>query len=140
MLRNGISQSEIARRLGISRQAVSKLAQPIPEKVTAALKDAAVLNRVEPRFIDTSNGVLVGWSNELRTETIITLNPQIGLRVWYKHNLGRCRICPDQKQCKAVLLDNAREFRVYLSKREKALEPSKLATIVFSRLLGTTRQ
>ena len=140
MLRNGFSQSEIARRLGISRQAVSQLAQPIPDKVTAALTDGARLSRVEPRLIDSNRGVLVGWSNEFRTETIITLNPQVGLRVWYKHNLGRCKICPDQQHCKGLLLENARQFGVPLTRQERQLEPSKLSSLIFSRLLGVSKQ
>jgi DNA-binding XRE family transcriptional regulator len=139
MLRDGISQSEIARRLGISRQAVGQLAHSIPAKVTTALTDAAMLNRVKPTLIDSNRGVLVGWSNEFRTETVITLNPKVGLRTWYKHNLGQCKICPDAKRCKSLLLENAREFGVPLARQEKDLEPSKLSGIIFSRLLGTTR-
>jgi transcriptional regulator with XRE-family HTH domain len=137
MLRTGVSQSEIARKLGISRQAVNQLAQTIPPKVTAALTDAATLNRVLPRYVDSSRGVLIGWSNEFRTETVITLTPKVGLRVWYKHNLGQCKICPDQKHCRGLLLDNAREFGVSLSRQEKELEPSKLSSLIFSRMLGT---
>ena len=140
MLRNGFSQSEIARKLGISRQAVSQLAQSIPSKVTTALNDAARLNHVEPRLVDSNKGVLIGWSNELRTETVIILNPKVGLRVWYKHNLGRCNICPDQKQCKSLLLQNAREFGVTLARKEKNLDPSKLSNLIFSRLLDTPRE
>lgn len=140
MLRDGISQSEIARRLGITRQAVGQLAHSIPVKVTTALTDAAALNRVEPRLIDSNRGVLVGWSNEFRTETVITLNPKVGLRMWYKHDLGHCRICPDSKKCRSLLLEHAREFGVSLARYEKDLEPSELSGIVFSRLLGRSKK
>ena len=139
MLHEGISQSEIARRLGISRQAVGQLAHSIPIRVTAALTDAAALNRVRPTLIDSNKGVLVGWSNEFRTETVITLNPKVGLRMWYKHDLGHCKICPDSKKCTALLLENAREFGVHLAKHEKTLEPSELSGLVFSRILGTSK-
>lgn len=136
MMRGGLSQSEIARRLKISRQAVNQLVQPIPDKVTAALYDASKLNRVEPRLVDSARGVLAGWSNEFQTETVITLNPRAGLRVWYQHNLGRCRICPDKKHCRSLLLENVNEYGLALTQQEKSLDPSKLSSVIFSRLLG----
>jgi len=134
--RNGLSQSEIARKLNITRQAVNQLAQTIPDKVAAALSDASRLNRVEPRLIDSNRGVLVGWSKEFRTEAVITLHPRIGLRVWYQHNLGRCKICPDKTQCKSMLLENAEQLGVTVSRHERDLDPSRLSSLVFSRMLG----
>jgi transcriptional regulator with XRE-family HTH domain len=137
MLRKGLSQSEIARRLNISRQAVNQLAQSIPDKVTAALYDASSLNRIEPRSVDSVKGVLLGWSNEFQTEAIITANPKVGLRVWYQHNLGRCKICPDKKTCRSLLLENAAEYGISLTKKERDLEPSKLSNLIFSRVIGS---
>jgi len=136
MFRKGLSQSEIARKLNITRQAVNQAAQSIPDKVTAALYDASKLNRVEPRLVDSARGVLLGWSNEFQTETIITVNPKIGLRIWYRHNLGRCRVCPVKKECRSTLLENADEYGISLSKLERDLEPAKLSGVIFSRLIG----
>jgi len=135
MQRKGISQSEIARRLGISRQAVNQLAQSIPDRVVAALNDAARLNGIDPRFIDSTNGILQGWSEELKMHSVITVNPKFGLRVWYQHNLGRCKICPDQKECRRSLLENATQFGILLTRTERSLEPSKLSSLIFSRLM-----
>lgn len=135
MIRGGLSQSEIARRLGISRQAVNQLTQVIPDKVTAALNDAARLNRVEPRIVDSARGVLVGWSREFQIEAMVTLSKKAGLRVWYQHELGRCRICPDRKQCRSLLLESASEYGVSLTSREKDLDPSRLSGVIFSKLL-----
>jgi transcriptional regulator with XRE-family HTH domain len=137
MLRGGLSQSDIARRLNISRQAVSQLSQSISDKVTAALYDAAGLNRIDPRIVDSTKGVLLGWSREFQTETVITLNPKVGLRVWYQHNLGRCKICPEKAQCRLSLLENADQYGVSLTRIERQHEPSKLSAIIFSRLLGS---
>jgi len=136
MMRSGLSQSDIARRLNVSRQAINQLAQKIPERVTAALQDAAKLEGVEARHLDTSRGILLGWSRDSQTEAVITLNREAGLRVWYKHNLGQCKICPDRRQCKSSLLRSVEDLGVSLTRQEKALEPSKLSSLVFSRALG----
>jgi transcriptional regulator with XRE-family HTH domain len=136
LMRKGFTQSDIARKLNISRQAVNQLAQSIPEKVEAALYDASRLNGVDPRIIDSTRGILLGWSKEFETETIITVNRRIGLRVWYHHHLGRCKICPDKKQCQSLLLEHASEYGISLTKAERTLDPSKLAGIIFSKVLG----
>jgi len=136
LMRNGLSQSEIARQLNITRQAVNQMVQMIPDRVTAALSDASRLNRLEPRLIDSNRGILVGWSRDFQTEAVVVLNPKAGLRVWYQHNLGRCGICPDKKQCKSMLLESAEELGIPLTRQERDLHPSKLSSVVFSRALG----
>jgi transcriptional regulator len=136
MIRDGLTQSEIARRLGITRQAVNQVTQMIPEKVTSALQDAAKLNRVEPRLVDSARGLLIGWNMEFQVEAVITLNKKAGLRVWYQHELGRCRICPDRNQCRSLLVENARDNGISLTSQEKNSDPSKLSGIIFSKLLG----
>jgi len=134
MMRDGLSQSEIARRLNVSRQAVHQLAETIPEKITAALSDAAKLNRVEPRHIDSSKGILFGWSRDFQTEAVIALNPRGGLQVWYQHSLGKCEICPDKRQCKTTLLRIAEDLGISLKRQERNLKPSKLSNLIFSRV------
>lgn len=136
LMRGGLSQSEIARKLNITRQAVNQLAQTIPERITAALYDASKLNGVEPRHVDSSKGILLGWSRDFQTEAVITLNREAGLRVWYRHNLGQCKICPDKKQCKSMLLKSVGDFGVTLTGQERELDPSKLSSLIFSRALG----
>lgn len=136
LMRNGLSQSEIAERLNITRQAVNQLAHTIPERITAALHDASKLNGIEPRHVDSSRGILLGWSRDFQTEVVITANPEAGLRVWYQHNLGQCKICPDRRQCKSMLLKSVNDLGVPLTRQERELEPSKLSSLVFSRALG----
>jgi len=136
MLRSGLSQSDIARILNISRQAVNQLAENIPEKISAALCDAAKLNMIEPRYVDSTKGILVGWSRDFQTEAVITLDPKAGLRVWYRHSLGQCKVCPEKRHCRSMLLKSAETFGVPLTRKEKALVPSKLSGLVFSRVAG----
>jgi len=136
LMRNGFSQSEIARSLHISRQAVNQLVQTIPVRVTEALFDASKLNGVEPRIVNSVKGILLGYSREFQTDVVITMHPETGLRVWYQHNLGRCKICPSKKQCESILLKTINVLGVTLTAKEKDLDPSKLASLVFSKAFG----
>jgi len=135
-MRDGLSQSEIARKLHISRQAVNQLAQTIPARITEAMVDAAKSNGVEPRIIDSVKGVLLGHSREFQTDVVITVQPEAGLRVWYQHNLGRCRICSNKKQCKSMLLKTVDVLGISLTSQERELDPSKLASLAFSKAFG----
>jgi hypothetical protein len=133
MMLDGLSQSEIARRLNISRQAVNQLFGTIPEKVASALDETAKLNRVDPRYLDINKGILTGWSRDFQTKAVIAMGPK-GLQVWYQHNLGQCRICPSKRQCKSTLLKHAETLGLTLSRQEKKLDASKLSSIIFSRV------
>jgi len=134
MMRTGLSQSEIARRLNVSRQAVNKMIETIPSKVATALNDAAALNRIEPKHLDASDGVLFGWSRDFQTEAVVALSPEGGLQVWYQHNLGKCKICPDKRECKSLLLETAKRLGVSLTRQERVLDPSELSGLAFSRV------
>jgi DNA-binding XRE family transcriptional regulator len=134
MMRTGLSQSEIARKLNVSRQAINKMIETIPTRVTTALSDAATLNRIEPKYLNASDGVLIGWSRDFQTEAIIALSPEGGLQVWYQHNLGKCKVCPDQQRCKSLLLKTAKRLGVSLTRQERILDPSELSGLVFSRI------
>jgi hypothetical protein len=135
MIRSGLRQSEIARVLRISRQGVNRIAEVIPERVEAALTDAAQVNSVEPRFVDVDRGVLFGWNRDFQTETAIMIGKK-GLQVWHQHNLGNCKICPDQKRCKADLVQTADDLGIPLTRAERILEPSELSNLIFSRFKG----
>jgi len=136
MIRDGLSQTEIARRMNVSQQAVSQVVGAISERMSAALNDAAKLNDIEPRFMDVSSGVMLGWSSCFQTEAVITLNSRTGLQIYYQHNLGECKICMKKRACKSRLLKNAQELGVPLTRQEKHLNPSELSSLVFSRVLG----
>jgi len=138
MLREGFSQSEIARRLNITRQAVNQMVNSIPEKITMALMDAAKLNRIEPRYIDNKRGILFGWSIDFQTETIIALSSE-GLQIWYQHNLGNCAICQNMRECKKTLIKTAKILGIPLTWRERRLSPSKLSSLIFSKIKAEAR-
>jgi DNA-binding XRE family transcriptional regulator len=134
-MRDGLTQSEIARSLRITRQTVHQLVGTIPEKMAAALNDAAALNNLTPIQVDVNKGILLGWSREFNTETVIAMTRN-GLRVWYKHDLGKCEICPDRRTCKSTLLKNAEDLGASLTSQERRLAPLALSNVVFMRALG----
>jgi predicted transcriptional regulator len=138
MISEGLTQSEVARRLNVSQQAVSQVVESISERVTTALNDAASLNEIEPRFIDSNRGIMLGWSNCFNTETVITFNPEMGLHVYYQNRLGDCKVCLRKRTCKSKILKNAQALGISLTSQERNLSPSELSGVVFSRVIGQT--
>jgi len=133
--RGGLSISEIASKLGISRQAVHKSLQSIESKVYRALIAAAKASKVEIREIDAQKGILVGWSPGLNTEVYITFSSKNGIQIWFKHEKADCESCPFKEDCKRILFDEAEERGISLPKK-KDLKPSELAEILFKEILG----
>ncbi len=130
---SGLTLSEIATKLGISRQAVHKTMQTVENKVYEALISAAAASKVEIRRIDAKRGILVGWSPWLKTEVYITFSSRNGLQIWFKHE-GDCKTCPLREDCRKILLNEAEERGIELP-ASREIEPSKLAEILFDKLL-----
>lgn len=136
LMRNRVIQSEIARRLHISRQAVNQLVQTIPVKITEALDDAAKLNEVEPKIIDSVRGILLGYSKEFRTDVVIVMHPEAD----YVYGINT--ILVDAKYVRArdsvkCFLKTINLLGFSLSAKEKIPDPSSLASFVFSKAFGS---
>jgi hypothetical protein len=99
------------------------------------LNDAAKLNRIDPKHVDSSKGILFGWSRDFQTEAVIAMTED-GLQLWYQHNLGECRICPTKRQCRLMLFRTAENLGVQLSRQERRLDPTKLSSLIFTRAPG----
>jgi len=134
MLVNKLKQSDIARKMRVSRQTINKNINVIERKISQALYEAARINKVDIRIIKPLTGILVGYSRTLNTEVVIYLSVKHGLQVWYKHK-GDCNNCEFHEECKRILLDEFEIRKIPISEREKTLEPSQLAEILFSHLL-----
>jgi len=132
--RSGLSISEIASRLGISRQAVHKSLQSIESKVYRALIATARASKIEVRKIDAQKGVLVGWSPGLDTEVYITFSSKNGIQIWFRHERRDCKDCPFREDCKRILFEEAEERGISLPKDEN-LDPSDLAKLLFEKLV-----
>ncbi len=128
--RMGLSQSDIAAKLGISRQAVNQALLQATEKVTRALTEAATINKVAIEGIDSTTGVLTGWSREFSVKAVISITRSDGMQVWYEH-VADCAHCNNYFACQAYLLRSAKERHIRLTKDQKRLAPSRLAQVLF---------
>jgi len=136
MLINKLRQSDIARKLKVSRQTINKNISVIEKKISQALYEAARLNRVDIRVMKPLTGILLGYSRTLNRDVIIYLSVKHGLQIWYEHD-GNCDNCEFREECRKILLDEFEARRIPITEEEKALNPDKLAKILFNRLLSS---
>ena len=128
--RTGFRQTEIAEKLGISRQTVNKALQEATAKVTRALTEAATINKIAIESIDSTNGLLMGWSQEFSVKTVISVTKKDGMQVWYEH-VADCNHCLRYSSCQAYLFRCAKERGIKLDKERKKMIPSELAQVIF---------
>lgn len=128
--RSGLPQSDIAAKLGISRQAVNQALLEATGKVTRALTEAATINKIAVESIDSTTGVLTGWSREFSVKAVISVTRSDGMQVWYEH-VADCAHCNKYYACQAYLLRSAKERGMRLTKEQRNLAPSRLAQLLF---------
>ena len=134
MKRDGLSLAEIARRLDVTRQAVHKVAGNVDNQVTQALTQVASAAKIEVRQLDPTKGILLGYSYENENRVIITFSTKHGAQIWQYH-AGKCGDCKSLNGCREVILGEAEERGITLTKEERDVMPSKLAHIVFSKVI-----
>ena len=132
--RKGCSESDIARKLQVTRQTVHKAADLANMGIEAALAEAANLNKIRIEKTDAAKGILVGRSIEFRMPVIVTFSSRNGLQVWYKHE-GDCVHCERIQKCKDTLLAEMEARNIQLKEDEKSIPPSRLAELFFKSLL-----
>ena len=128
--RIGMPQVDIAKRLGISRQAVSQALEDATGRVNKALTEQAQISKIEIESIDATNGLLSGWSREFSVKAVISVSRRDGLQVWYEHEAD-CAHCNRYSACQSYLFRAAKERGMTLTKDQKNLPPSKLAQLLF---------
>lgn len=131
---DGLTQSEISRKMGVTRQTVNKVINVIDSKVTRALLEAAQLNRIEVSRVDPEKGFLLGRSPSLGVDVLITLSDENGILAWYKGE-GRCSECDWIDSCKEKLLIEAKARSIRLPGAVKKIRPSKLADLLFKKIM-----
>ena len=128
--RDGLGQSEIAGKLRVSRQAVNQALIEATARVTRALTEIAAINKIAVENIDSTSGILTGWSREFSIKAVISITRRDGMQIWYEH-VADCGHCTNYSACKAYLFRNANERGIKLTKEQKKLAPSKLAQKLF---------
>jgi len=130
----GFSKAEVGRRLGITRQAVYDAEKYTLGKVENALMHVAESNMVEPRYVDSAKGILLGYSPQTQQRVIITFSARNGVQTWH-YEQPDCGSCGWVDGCRRRLMDEAEERDIQLSARERALPPSRLAHAMFSKVV-----
>jgi len=132
--RDGSPQFRIAERIGVTRQAVHNVVGVIDKKVSRALNDAAQVNKIEVRYLDPVNGILLGYSPEMKDQVIVSFSAKHGIQTWHRHK-GQCVDCDLKNDCQKMLLEEAEERSINLTEEEKGEPPASLAHKIFSKVV-----
>ena len=129
-----LNQSEIGRKLGISRQAVNLALSSIEDKMERTFNETLDANNLEAVKMNLVDGVMEAYSPAYQLPVIVSLSNINGLKVWYLYE-GNCSRCNLERNCRRTLLDEADERSVKVSEADRRLEPTKLALKVYSDYL-----
>ena len=130
----GLKQAEVGRRLGISRQGVYDAEKQTLHKVESALNHVAQVNRLDIDYLDPSKGILHGYHPSTKNRVIVTFSATNGVQTWH-YEAPDCDVCQWEENCKQRLLDEADERDVQLSDEERTQPASKLAHIIFTKVI-----
>jgi hypothetical protein len=134
MNRKGEPRSKIGERFGFTRQAAYDALKISIEKVDNALRQTADASSIEIIRVDPKNGILLGQMPIDSRRVIITFSRKYGIQTWHFEE-PNCNVCGYVKRCGERLLDEAKERGVELEVEQRKLPPSKLAHIIFSKLI-----
>ena len=130
--RRNLSQSDIGRELGISRQAVHKAYQIIDNKVEQAFNEAAETNNLVVKMLNLVDGVMEAHSPAYDIPVIVSLSRTNGLKVWYLYE-GNCDTCKLESSCRSILESEAAERGIEIGLRDQLIPPTQLALEIFGR-------
>jgi hypothetical protein len=128
--RNGLPNINIAKRFGVSRQAVSRALLSMDKRIEETLLEMARANRIEVQKLDSKKGILFGRSVPFKANAIIFVSTKHGMQVWYEHE-GECGSCERYRECIELLWDFADEMQLKL---QSTNDPTKIADELFAKL------
>lgn len=131
----GLQEVSIARKLNVTRQTVHKALDVAHSKILQALEEAAKLNKIKVETVDPTKGILIGYIPEFRTKAIVTFSSVNGVQIWYKYE-GDCKNCDQLQACRTMLLNELEERKIQPIRNLDTMLPSKLAEILFSKIVG----
>ncbi|UCH37530.1 MAG: hypothetical protein JSV76_07640 [Candidatus Bathyarchaeota archaeon] len=129
-----MTQADISREMGVTRQTVNKTFIAVDSRVSRALLEAAQVNRVEISRVNPEKGFLLGRSPSSGMDTLVTFSERNGIQVWYKGE-GGCSECSWRTNCKQKLLIEAEDRGIPLPEEAEEMEPSQLADILFDTIM-----
>ena len=132
---SGKQEANIARELNVTRQTIHKAINTANNRIGESLTEAAQLNKIEIQTIDATKGFLSGYSPHFKTQAFVTFTAKNGIQIWYKHE-GHCQKCKRLKQCRDMLVAEAKERNFLLTEDVNQILPSKLADALFSKISG----
>ena len=138
MNRRGEPRSKIGESFGFTRQAVYDALKISMEKVENALRQTADASSIEIIKIDPKNGILLGQMPLNSSRVIITFSRKHGVQTWHFEE-PNCDKCGYVKRCTERLLDEAEERNIELGSDQRSLPPSRLAHVIFSKLIPELR-
>ena len=130
--RRNNTQSDIGRKLGVSRQAVHKAYHIIDKKVEQTFIEAAETNNLEVKTINLVEGVMTAYSPAHDIPVIVSLSKTNGLKIWYLYE-GNCDTCHLETSCRSILEAEAKERGIHLHVIDALMTPTKLADEIFGR-------
>ena len=133
--RRDLSQSDIGRELGVSRQAVHKAYHIIDGKVEQAFLEAAETNNLMVKTINLVEGVMEAHSPAYHLPVLVSLSKRNGLKVWYLYE-GNCGSCSLESSCRTILEAEAEERGIELNALHQLMPPTQLALEILGRYLG----
>jgi hypothetical protein len=131
----GLPEASIARKLDVTRQTIHKAIDTANIKIRDALEEAAQINKIEVKTVDSAKGYLLGYSEHFKTKAFVTFSAKNGIQVWYKHK-GNCQKCSKLETCREMLLAEAKERNFLLLEDTRKLLPSQLAEALFAKITG----
>jgi hypothetical protein len=132
--RRGESRAEIGQRFEFTRQAVYDALKVSLGKVESALRHTAEASSIEIIRVDPKNGILLGRMPIDSNKVIVTFSRRHGVQTWHFEEPD-CDRCGYVKRCAERLLDEAEERGIELGLDQRSLPPSRLAHIIFSKLI-----
>lgn len=126
----GSSGSEIARKLGITRQAISKALKNVDTKILQTLNDNARMMGLAVTSVDTGRGILLGYHPQTKTKTMVFYLPKSGIQSWFQHE-GECEGCITKDRCISVLKEASEFWGVPFEGGES---PTKIADKLFEKV------
>ena len=130
--RQSLTQSDIGRELGVSRQAVHKAYQIIDQKLEQAFLEAAETNNLEIETVNVVEGVMLAHSPAHDIPVVVSISKVNGLKVWYLYE-GNCDSCHLEASCRNLLVAEALERGIRLQSLDKWIPPTQLANEIFGR-------